>query len=158
MVVILSAENMKRSFALENLEDVCKEIMSKLKPKMETSYDSLTGFRKKTQTTFFPRQPSDISLRDRLKACSHPEESKVQLAHGFDFYLDKEKLEGTEERFKDANEAQDRRCGHFGMNIVAELIEGRRTITGATATLIGDDLFEAVYRMFIMKIIENDKI
>ena len=136
MIVSLSVEHMERSSALDNSEHVRKEIMSILKPKMETSYDSLKGLRKKTQTTFFPRRSSDISLRDHLKSCSHPEESKVQVAHGFDFYFDEEKLKETEERFKDANVAQNRRCGPFGMNIVAELIEGRRTIPGATVTLI----------------------
>ena len=148
---ILSVDHMKRSFALDKSEDVRKEIMSLLKPKMETSYDSLKGFRKKTPTTFFPRQPSKISLREHLKTWSHPGESKVQVAHGFDFYLDERKLEEIEERFRDANEVLHRRYGRFGMNIIAELVEGRRQISGAAVALIGDDLFEAAYCMFIIQ-------
>ena len=142
---------MERSFALYNCEDVRKEIMSILKPKMETSYDSLKGFKKRTQVTFFPRQPSDMSLRDLLKTLSHPAESNVQVAHGFDFYMDKDKLKEIEKRFEGADEVRQRRCGRFGINVLGELVEGHREISCATAALIGDDLFQAVYCTLIIK-------
>ena len=136
---------MERSFAMSNTEDVRKDIMSMLKPGMETSYDSLIGIRKKNKSQFHPRQPSDISLREQLKSLSHPKESKIQVAHGFDFYLDKDKLKEMEERFKEPTVVEFRRCGRFGVSLLAQLVEGQRCILATTAALTGDDLFEAVY-------------
>ncbi|GAU90306.1 hypothetical protein RvY_02741 [Ramazzottius varieornatus] len=142
-------EHMQRTFSLTNPEKVRAEILSMLKPLTSVTYKD-----QKSYTDGRSRFPSDIFLRDYLKESSHPAEGKVQVAHGFDFYVDEEKLREMEERYNEQEiglPVRQRWC-RFAMDIVVEMvggvdviIKGRHHIKGSTLALIGEDLHDATY-------------
>ncbi|GAU90315.1 hypothetical protein RvY_02748 [Ramazzottius varieornatus] len=149
-------EHMRHSFSLETTDEVRKGIMVILRPKMEMKYSDQRGFRKRNQPKDLAptRQPSDIFLLTHLEGCSYPKPGKVQVAHGFDFYIDEVKLKEIKDQFKDKEEPEKRRYGRFGMHLVAELVGGFDVyLKGAkqvgeglgSLALIGDDIFEAIY-------------
>ncbi|GAU90302.1 hypothetical protein RvY_02737 [Ramazzottius varieornatus] len=80
-------EHMGRSSSVEGTEEVRVEVLSLMKPLTDVGYRDLEGYK---QAKF--RFPSDLFLREYLKESSYPDEGKVQVTRGFDFYVDEEKL------------------------------------------------------------------
>ncbi|GAV02725.1 hypothetical protein RvY_13254 [Ramazzottius varieornatus] len=141
-------EHLQRSFHIDRVGDVGKAIMVVMKPKLELRYKELGSTNACPSHT---RQPSDMLLKGHLKKSSYPAPRKVQLAHGFDFYGDGDKLLEIEGRCRE-DPLQGRRCGIFAMDVVAELIggldvflEGRKQTYRGGTVLLGDDIFEALF-------------
>ncbi|GAU90307.1 hypothetical protein RvY_02742 [Ramazzottius varieornatus] len=146
-------EHMERTSSLENKDVVHTEVLALLQPLTNIPYKNLKGS-KEQRAGERTRVPSDLFLREYLNNSSYPEEGKVQVADGFDLYLDEKQLANITRHYKDGAEELEvlQRWGGFAMDIAAELAggtevlhKGQKESRGSILALIGDDIFEAIW-------------
>ncbi|GAU90312.1 hypothetical protein RvY_02745-1 [Ramazzottius varieornatus] len=117
-------EHMEWTLTLTNKEEVRTEVLSMLKPIASVPFKDAGLSRGEA------RCPSDEFIHDRLKDNSYPDDGKIQIAHGYDFYLGEGKLDDIEQFHKEAgakSTVMQRWC-RFTVDIVAELVGGTKAL------------------------------
>lgn len=134
----------------EDIQDKLEEIV-RLKMNSACRLKVLVGHKSVS------RRLSHTFARDHLRKNSFPEADKLQVAYGFDLYLEREKLREIDQRYKEeyvkihGQVRDDRRWFRYGCDVIIELmggvevfVEGLKT-AGGLLSLLGDSVIDAAY-------------
>ncbi|GAU95940.1 hypothetical protein RvY_07457 [Ramazzottius varieornatus] len=146
-------EHIERAFAVDRTEDTQDKLEEIVRLKMNSACRPKVLVGHKSVS----RRLSHTFARDHLRKNSFPGADKVQVAYGFDLYLEREKLREIDQRHKEEyvkihdQVRDDRRWFRYGCEIIIELmggmdvfVDGLKT-AGGLLSLLGDNVIEAAY-------------